>query len=282
MRTPLDPIRKAVWYVESHLNEALTLEEIAASCDISTFYLTRAFAAGTGITLMRYVRNRRLTNAAKQLVVSKTDILPIALEAGYGSHEAFTRAFKDLFGLTPEELRKAGTTRTLTLTEPLSMHREETDPYVEPRIETQPAIILAGIRQRHDCRSPVGIPAQWQRFLPHLGTIRHQIGPTAFGACYGFDETDGCFNYLCSVQVEHDGNLPEGFESLHLPETKVAVFRHAEHVAAIRNTMAAIWNQWLPRSGYRPAASATLECYGPEFDGRTGLGGLEIRIPLEG
>ena len=104
----MDPVQKALWFVESHSREPITLEDIARACKVSPFHLTRAFAASMGLSLMRYVRARRLSEAARQLAEGADDILGIALDVGYGSHEAFTRAFRDHFLLTPEQVRAPG------------------------------------------------------------------------------------------------------------------------------------------------------------------------------
>jgi len=103
----MNPAQKALWYIESHLGKALTLDEIAAVAGISRFHMVRAFAAATGCSVMRYVRARRLTEAARALAAGAPDILSLALDADYGSHEAFTRAFRDHFGITPEAVRAA-------------------------------------------------------------------------------------------------------------------------------------------------------------------------------
>jgi AraC family transcriptional regulator len=56
----MDPVQKALWYVESHSRESITLEDIANACKVSPFHLTRLFAATMGLSLMRYVRARRM------------------------------------------------------------------------------------------------------------------------------------------------------------------------------------------------------------------------------
>src|SRR5665213_2252396 len=101
----MNPAQKALWFIESHLAEALTLDEIAGVAGVSRFHMVRAFAAATGLPVMRYVRARRLTEAARALVGGAPDILELAVDADYGSHEAFTRAFRDHFGITPEAVR---------------------------------------------------------------------------------------------------------------------------------------------------------------------------------
>ena len=132
----MDPVRKALWFVEAHSREVLSLEDIAAACKVSPFHLTRVFAASTGLSLMRYVRARRLSQAALQLAREDVEILPLALEAGYGSHEAFTRAFVEQFARTPEQVRSQGHTNNLSLVREITMESapasELAPPYPAP------------------------------------------------------------------------------------------------------------------------------------------------------
>src|SRR5271167_2873076 len=101
----MNPVGKALWCIETRLGSDLSLAEVAAFSGVSPFHLVRAFGAATGHSVMRYVRARRLTEAARRLAAGAADILAVALDAGYGSHEAFTRAFREQFGLTPEAVR---------------------------------------------------------------------------------------------------------------------------------------------------------------------------------
>ncbi len=117
----MNPAQKALWYIESHLASALTLDEVAAIGGVSRFHMVRSFAAATGLSVMRYVRARRLSEAARALASGAPDILALALEADYGSHEAFTRAFRDRFGVTPEAVRGSKRLDNLRLQEPIVM-----------------------------------------------------------------------------------------------------------------------------------------------------------------
>src|SRR5580700_2495019 len=98
---------KAVWIIERNSERNLSLNEIAKSCDVSRSHLANAFGTATGLSVMRYLRARRLSEAARALAGGAPDILSLALDADYGSHEAFTRAFRDHFGVTPEAVRSA-------------------------------------------------------------------------------------------------------------------------------------------------------------------------------
>src|SRR6195256_3507948 len=117
----MNPAQKALWYIESHLGGALSLDEISAIGGVSRFHMVRAFAAATGLSVMRYVRARRLSEAARSLAGGAPAIPNVALDADYGPHEAFTRAFRDHFGVTPEAVRAATRLDTLKLQEPIVM-----------------------------------------------------------------------------------------------------------------------------------------------------------------
>jgi AraC-like DNA-binding protein len=109
---------RALWYIESHLGGDLSLELIARDVGVSPYHLSRAFGTATGCGLAHYVRARRLSEAAKALLNGAPDILSVSLDSGYGSHEAFTRAFRQHFGLTPERARAQRPTTILDLLEP--------------------------------------------------------------------------------------------------------------------------------------------------------------------
>src|ERR1700682_1153540 len=104
----MNPVGKALWFIESHFGQAVSLDEIAAVGGVSRYHMSRAFGAAIGQSAMHHLRARRLSEAARSLAKGAPDILDVALSAGYGSHEAFTRAFRDQFGLTPEEVRRQG------------------------------------------------------------------------------------------------------------------------------------------------------------------------------
>ena len=118
------PVSRALWFVESHLGRELTLEEIAEACCVSRFHMSRVFAVTMGFSIMRYVRGRRLTEAARALVEGAPDILHVALDVGYGSHEAFTRAFREQFGMTPEAVRAEGNLKTIRVMEAVKMQEK--------------------------------------------------------------------------------------------------------------------------------------------------------------
>ena len=100
--------KRALSYIEKNLDKELTLGEIARESGYSKFYLARTFKENTGITVYKYIQGRRLDEAARKLVETKKPIVEIAFEAGYGSQQAFTQAFRITYACTPQKYRQMG------------------------------------------------------------------------------------------------------------------------------------------------------------------------------
>jgi len=277
----MNPAQKALWYIESHLADPLTLEQIAVIGGVSRFHMVRAFAAATGLSVMRYVRTRRLSEAARALAGGAPDILHLALDADYGSHEAFTRAFRDHFGVTPEAVRSSTRLDNLRLQEPIVMDSTVIDNLQAPRFETGKAMLVAGVGERctHE-NGGAGIPNQWQRFHQKVGDIPDRVGQVAYGVCCNGDDS-GNFDYIAGVEVSDFSDLPREFSRVRIPEQRYAVFTHRDHISSIRRTVNTIWNHWLPASGLNAADAPSFERYDENFDPLTGNGGLEIWVPVK-
>jgi AraC family transcriptional regulator len=275
----MNPAQKALWYIESHLADALTLDEIAGVAGISRFHMVRAFAAATGLPVMRYVRVRRLSEAARALAAGAPDILDVALDADYGSHEAFTRAFRDHFGVTPEAVRASTRLDQIKLQEPILMDSTLTDNLQPPRFETSKPLLVAGLGERVSQENGAGIPGLWQRFHQSVANIPGRIGKVAYGVCCNGDDA-GNFDYIGGVEVPDFSDLPREFSRVRIPEQRYAVFTHREHISTIRRTVNTIWNHWLPASGLKAADAPNFERYDENFDPVTGNGGLEVWLPV--
>jgi AraC family transcriptional regulator len=275
----MNPVQKALWYVESHFADEISLDEIAAAAGASRFYLTRAFGTATGQSLMRYVRGRRLTEAARSLASGAPDILTLALDAGYHSHEAFTRAFTEQFGNTPEAVRAQGHVANLKLVEAIRMDQSMLENLQPARFVNGKPQLVAGIAERYSCEGSAAIPAQWQRFLPHFGHIPGQVGNVGYGVMYNADD-EGNFEYLCGAEVSDFARVPAELARLRIPEQRYVVFSHPGHISEIRRIWNTVWNKWFPESGHEVADGPYFERYGENFNSQTGEGGFELWIPI--
>lgn len=277
----MTPVGKALWFIERHLAEAIGLDAVAAAAGVSRHHLARAFFYATGSSVMRYVRGRRLSEAARRLEAGAPDILDLALAWGYGSHEAFTRAFRDRFGTTPEAVRDHGPPADLDLQEPLSMSSSIEPAAQSPRRVVRPALIVAGLAMRIEPGRIAAIPALWQRATPWFGHLPGEVPGAAYGVCDVADET-GAFDYLAGVEVRDVDAVPRELAVLKLAPALYAVFRHEGHIAAVSRTFAAAFDRWLPAAGLEPLPAPCFERYDAGFDPATGLGGCEIWIAVAG
>jgi AraC family transcriptional regulator len=274
---------KALWIIERNSTQPLTLDGIAAACGVSRSHLAHAFGTATGLSVMQYVRARRLTATAQALAAGAPNILSIALEAGYGSHEAFTRAFRERFQQTPESVRERGSVDGLELLGPLELRPHTSARLDPPRIVDDQIIRVVGIVERCSFDTTIMIAAQWQRFKECYGAIPHRRDRIPIGVSYSADD-DGQFQYMCGAVVHRFGErtrgLVRGLVHLEIPPRQYAVFEHRGHVSTIYQTYRSIWSEAMPATGRSMADAPVIERHNPTFDPRTGEGGLTLWIPL--
>jgi AraC family transcriptional regulator len=270
---------KALWIIERNSTQPLTLDGIAAACGVSRSHLAHAFGTATGLSAMQYVRARRLSTAARALAAGAPDILSIALEAGYGSHEAFTRAFRDRFQQAPESVRERRSVDGLALADPLELGPHATVRLDPPRVVDDQIVRVVGLSERCNFETTITIPAQWQRFMERYDAIPNKRDHIPIGVNYGADN-DGQFQYMCGAEVHRFGERPRELLHLEIRPSQYAVFEHRGHVSTIYETYRSIWNEAMPATGRAVADAPVIERHNPTFNPRTGEGGLTLWIPL--
>jgi AraC family transcriptional regulator len=270
---------RALWYIESHLGRGLTLAGIAADVGVTPFHLSRAFTAQTGQPLMRHVWRRRLTRAALALGEGRGSVLQVALDAGYGSPEAFSRAFRAEFGRLPKSVRSPPEAAALPLTHAILIQGARAMLLDEPTFETRPDREVAGPSRRYDMRTRAAIPAQWAAYNDDGTRVERPVGDAYYGVCHDFDGNDG-FGYLCGQEVVPGAALPDGFARVALPAGRWARFRCGGHISTMGDAWSEVWGTWMERLGCTPRPGTVVEVYPPAFDPVTGDGGYELWVPV--
>jgi AraC family transcriptional regulator len=270
---------KALWIIERNSTQPLTLDGVAAACGVSRSHLAHAFGAATGLSVMQYVRARRLTAAALALAAGAPDILSIALDAGYGSHEAFTRAFRERFQRTPESVRERRSVDGLALVGPLELRPHASVRLDPPRVVDEQNMRVVGLAERCSFDTTIMIPAQWQRFMEYYDAISFKRDEIPIGVNYSADD-EGQFLYMCGAEVHQFGKGSRELIHLEIPTRQYAVFEHRGHVSTIYETYRCIWNEAMPATGRAVADAPIIERHNPAFNPRTGEGGLTLWIPL--
>jgi AraC family transcriptional regulator len=151
-----------------------------------------------------------------------------------------------------------------------------------PGIENSRPMLIAGLRSHFADEPWRSTPELWQRFTPYLGKIPGQVERAAYGLCFHLPNG---IDYLAGVEVSGLSGLPPDFTAVNIPAGKYLVFPHREHVSRLHITCEKIAD-WLPTSWYEaaktPGAPDFFERYTEEFDPPTGMGGIEVCIPIKG
>ena len=108
MKDQKEVVQKVIDYIERNIEKEINLEDIAKNIGYSKFHLNRIFTEQTGITIYKYLQNRRLTIAAEKLVNTDKPITQIAYEAGYDTQQSFSLAFKQVYLYPPRTYRNIG------------------------------------------------------------------------------------------------------------------------------------------------------------------------------
>jgi len=270
--------RRAVWNIERNLDRPLTLATIAAGIGVSPFHLAHAFGRTTGLSALRYARERRLSEAAKLLARGDASVTETAYAAGYATHAAFTRAFARHFGRPPSAVGRERSTAGLVLRAPMKVPPAKASRALALRRVASPRMFLVGTTARYAYEDVAGIPRHWARFMGEASAIAHRTAtsPLSVSTRAG---SDG-FDYTCAWEVSRLPAAAGRWTLTTLPARSYAVFRHDRHVSSLPEAYAWIWDEGLRRLRLPVADAPTLERFDPRFDPVTGMGGIEIWIPL--
>lgn len=150
-----------------------------------------------------------------------------------------------------------------------------------PRFEDGKPLLIAGINEAYTFETRTKIPSQWEKFCPFIGKVPGQVGQMSYGVSWNC-KTGCSFDYLAGVEVSDDKQLPAALSSIQIPAHRYAVFAHPKHVSSLAATIDKIWREWVPDAGLPIDDQAPcFERYTAEFNPQTGMGGMEIWIPLK-
>lgn len=278
-------VERSLAFIESRLEEAsLSVDDVAEAAFMSPWYFSRLFRLLSGMSVMDYVRRRRLTEASRRLIATDESILSLAVRYGFGSQQSFTRAFKQCFGRPPGEVRRKQPSLE-NLQEVITVTLPDKAPSTlagTPAIKAIDAFTLCGMAKDFDMQSRIeGIPALWAGFSPHIGHIPGQIGRETYGACISSGEHGEVFRYAAAVRVEPGTHAPAGMVTHDVPAGRYAVFTHEGATDTIKDTVEYIWTVWLAENGsYEYRLAPDFEYYDDRFDPVAEKGQMDIYIPV--
>ena len=256
----MNAIQSAVEYMEHHITEDISVQDIADHVHMSPFYFQKGFSMLCGYSVMEYVRNRRLALAGGELSATDEKVIDIALRYGYDSPDSFTKAFTRFHGVSPAMVRREGV--MLKTFAPLKLEISLKGGYLmNYKIEKKESFtVLAVSKKLHyeTCRQE--IPAFWKEHYEKGGS-KYVCG--MFGI--NIDEKMGNddFEYLIADLYDPTAEILEGFMTRTIPAFTWAVFScDGPMPAALQDANTKIFSEWLPAlREYEFAAGYCVEMY---------------------
>ncbi|WP_031079767.1 AraC family transcriptional regulator [Streptomyces sp. NRRL S-118] len=255
----LERLNQAMEHIEAHLDQAIEVEELARIAATSEYHLRRMFSALAGMPLSEYVRRRRLTLAGAEVLAGRETLLEIAVRYGYGSGEAFARAFRAMHGIGPGEARRTGAELSsqprmafrLTIEGSSSMRYRVVDKadFTVVGLKTRIPLVHAGPNQAI-MDFVRGIAPET---LERLEKLSDQEPHGIVAVCDGLDpsraegtELDYYQGVITSVAA------PEGTTTLAVPAGTWAVFTTSGPAPqAIQELWRDVFTEWFPSNPYR-------------------------------
>ncbi len=280
---------RAIEAAERELRGGASIDSMAEAACWSRFHFERVFNAVLGDTPGAYLRKRRLSAARDEALAGGRPLIDIALDYGYESPGAFSRAFAAQFGAPPSKIRTRGLAALPGIYPALdaaSLARlSGGGTSMEPRIIERGPIALAGMECACTAKKN-GIPRLWGAFIKKALKAPGFLDGGTYGVyIYDFGKPkaevseDEAFTYLAAC--ERSASLPKGMVERTLPRREYAVFEHRGPLAELALSYRQIFGVWFPKAGREALAAEHFEYHGPDFKGDGPDAVTEIWIPLK-
>lgn len=256
----VESIHRAIQYIEAHLREDLSICTVAQQAALSPYYFQKGFTMLCGMTVGEYIRQRRLSAAGLEVLMTDRKIIDIALEFGYDAPDSFTKAFARFHGVTPAALRKSGgAVRSFA---PLRIKVTlEGGQNMDCRIQKKEAFtVLCRAKTFRYEEGAEQVPRFWaEHFRTGGGETVHGMYGINLDKSMGGSE----FEYLIADNYDPVKEIPAGFITRTIPAYTWAVFPCTGKMPqALMELNRQIFSQWLPvNTDYRIAAGINVEMY---------------------
>jgi AraC family transcriptional regulator len=266
-------VQQVIEQIVSNLDEALDLQTLAARACLSPFHFHRVFRGMVGETPLELIRRLRMERAAWSLIESERPVTEVAFDAGFETHEAFTRAFRTCYSTSPTGFRQRKYPRIeLAATCGVHFNAGELLPAFVPRdsggqmmdveIKEMPELRVGTVRH-------VGPYNQIPNAFGRLGSIAGPAGlfqrPEAAMIAIYYDDPDSTpqdqLRSDAGIVVSDNAPLPKELGEQRLPAGRYARTTHVGAYEKLGDTWARLMGEWLPASDHRIGAGPSYEIY---------------------
>lgn len=262
MRNYKERIQRGIDFIGKHLDEEITLEEISRVACFSKYHFHRLFTVCTGISLQAYIKWLRLKRAAHQLIMHKKEtIINIALDAGFESHESFSRAFKQVCGQSPSEFRRKAHWHKWE--HPSGSLPIKGEKIMTITIKTLPSRRLAVMEHYGD---PMRLSETVDQLITWAKSQPIDLKPKS-GEAFGFGYHDPRevsaeeFHFDLALTVPQNFKLNDQVIERVMPAGRYAVTTHKGSRRNIGDTIDGLYRDWLPESGEELGDLPCILCY---------------------
>ncbi|WP_278600352.1 AraC family transcriptional regulator [Clostridium tertium] len=264
----INSIKKALNYIENNLQEDIDLSAIAKEAGYSLYHFHRIFKGRVGDSMKDYVRKRRFTEAAKELVYTNKSIVEIGIKYGYESREGFSRAFEKVYGRNPSEVRRDNL--LYFIREPINVdymmfQLKLTTEGLTPlyRNLSERYVVGRKWKVKADGSNLQDIPLLWQKWNNKKESekiINRKYADEIMGICI-FSQGD-VFDYMIGHEVNTMEYVPEDMVIYRLEPSLYAVFRVIGPITeSVQKTWDYIYSVWLSESKYKHRNIDDIEYY---------------------
>ena len=256
----VNAIQSAVEYIENHITDDISADEIADYVYMSSFYFQKGFSMLCGYSVMEYIRNRRLALAGREFATTDVKVIDVAMKYGYDSPDSFTKAFTRFHGVSPSMVRKNDV--MIKAFAPLKIEISLKGGYImNYKIVKKESFTVLGSSKKFDYKNcKEEIPVFWKEHF-EKGNGKYVCG--MFGI--NIDESMGkdSFEYLIADIYNPVVDVPEGFITKTIPAFTWAVFScDGPMPTALQDVNKKIFSEWLPAlKEYEFAAGYCVEMY---------------------
>ncbi|HBC4832674.1 TPA: AraC family transcriptional regulator [Enterococcus faecalis] len=259
-------LNQAMDYIEEHLTEEVSFDELAKKTGISVYHFKRTFSFIAGMSLAEYIKKRRLAEANLALLAGEK-VTDVAFKYGYQSIEGFSRAFRDWSGQAPSEVMKTQIQKTFPK---FSFYIDiKGGQSMDVKLIEKPAFQIVGVSQK--------VPLQYQGENQAIMELAQRITPQQRAEMHTFDDVyphqlvNASFDFQEGRTTEGgemthmigfatlQENIYEDLDQLSVPAHTWAVFpNEGPFPQTLQETWARIFSEWLPSSGYQVVAAPEI------------------------
>jgi AraC family transcriptional regulator len=263
-------IEEALNYIENHLKEKITLEDIAQGIGISKYYLHRLFKSLIGETIIEYTKARKLASSVHELLNTNLKIIDIAVEYGFEYEQSYIRAFRTEYGKTPLKVRNDH--ETVLVQEKIDINEVIISGAAityRPFFVEKPAFHLIGIKhvvpQGADYLTANRVGNDF--FLHYRHLIKNAVNPNVYIGYVDWGSLKNGYSiYLPSIEVNQAQEIPYGMTSISIPTHKYAVFRFVGffrpeqvNISHFYHILEYMYTKWIIQTRYDFAAAFRFE-----------------------